>query len=107
MVDAAAQLPPTENLCCFTREVGAGVAIFSGGKDLRGPQASGLIVGSAAMIAAITTNGSPHQRLGRPMKVGKEEMIGLLAAAEHYVGEDWRERAQRYEAKVASWVAHF
>jgi L-seryl-tRNA(Ser) seleniumtransferase len=107
VVDAAAQLPPTENLWRFTREFGADVAVFSGGKDFRGPQASGLLVGSEAMIAAIAVNGSPHQRLGRPMKVGKEEMIGLLVAIERYVDEDWRDRARRYEETVDRWVEHF
>ncbi len=107
VVDAAAQLPPTENLWRFTREFGADAAVFSGGKDFHGPQASGLIVGSEKMISAIAVNGSPHQRLARPMKVGKEEMIGLLAAVERYVDEDWRDRARRYEATVARWVEHF
>lgn len=107
VVDAAAQLPPTDNLWRFTREFGADLALFSGGKDLHGPQASGLLVGSEAMIAAVTVNGTPHQRLARPMKVGKEEMIGLLTAVERYVAEDWRERAQRYEQTVARWIAHF
>jgi D-glucosaminate-6-phosphate ammonia-lyase len=107
VVDAAAQLPPTENLWRFTREYGADLAIFSGGKDLHGPQASGLLVGTRAMIDAITVNGTPHQRLARPMKVGKEEMIGLLTAVERYVAEDWRERAKRYEQTVARWIAHF
>jgi L-seryl-tRNA(Ser) seleniumtransferase len=106
VVDAAAQLPPTENLWRFTRELGADLAIFSGGKDFHGPQASGLMVGSEAMIAAVAVNGSPYQRLARPMKVGKEEMIGLLAAVERYVEVDWRERARSYETTVARWVEH-
>jgi uncharacterized pyridoxal phosphate-dependent enzyme len=107
VVDAAAQLPPTENLWRFTRELGADLAVFSGGKDFHGPQASGLLVGTEPMIAAIAVNGSPHQRLARPMKVGKEEMIGLLAAVERYVDEDWQDRARRYEATVERWVEHF
>jgi L-seryl-tRNA(Ser) seleniumtransferase len=41
------------------------------------------------------------------MKVGKEEMIGLLAAVERYVDEDWQDRARRYEATVERWVEHF
>jgi L-seryl-tRNA(Ser) seleniumtransferase len=105
VIDAAAQLPPTENLWRFTRELGADLAIFSGGKDLRGPQASGLIVGSSAMIAAIAANGAPNQRLARAMKVGKEEMLGLLTAVERYVTIDWRERAEEYERIVDRWVA--
>src|SRR5918993_385003 len=107
VVDAAAQLPPTENVWRFTRELGADLAVFSGGKEFHGPQASGLLVGTEAMIAAIAINGSPHQRLARPMKVGKEEMIGLLAAVERYVAEDWQDRARRYEATVERWVEHF
>ena len=107
VVDAAAQLPPTENLWRFTREFGADLAIFSGGKDFRGPQASGLLVGTQAMIAAVAVNGSPHQRLARPMKVGKEEMIGLLVAVQRYVAEDWQDRALRYERTVERWVEHF
>ena len=107
VVDAAAQLPPTENLWRFTREFGADLAVFSGGKDFRGPQASGLLVGTEAMIAAIAVNGSPHQRLARPLKVGKEEMIGLLAAVEQYVEVNWQDRARRYEAIVERWLEHF
>jgi D-glucosaminate-6-phosphate ammonia-lyase len=107
VVDAAAQLPPTENLWRFTREYGADLAVFSGGKDFRGPQASGLLVGTEAMIASIAVNGSPHQRLARPMKVGKEEMIGLLAAVERYVDENWQDRARRDEGTVERWVDHF
>jgi D-glucosaminate-6-phosphate ammonia-lyase len=107
VIDAAAQLPPTENLWRFTREFGVDLAIFSGGKDLHGPQASGLLVGTQAMVDAITVNGTPHQRLARPMKVGKEEMIGLLTAVERYVAEDWRERAEHYEQTVARWIGHF
>lgn len=104
VVDAAAQLPPTENLWRFTRELGADLAIFSGGKELRGPQASGLLVGTQAMIDAVAVNGSPYQRLARPMKVGKEEMMGLLAAVERYVADDWRARAVAYEETVAHWI---
>ena len=107
VVDAAAQLPPTENLWRFTREFGADLAVFSGGKDFRGPQASGLLVGTEAMIAAIAVNGSPHQRLARPLKVGKEEMIGLLAAVEQYVEVNWQDRARCYEAIVERWLEHF
>ena len=107
VVDAAAQLPPVENLWRFTRDLGAELAIFSGGKDLRGPQASGLIVGAAPLIAAIAAHGAPHQRLARPMKVGKEEMIGLLTAVERYVEDDWQGRVSGYEATVQTWIAHF
>jgi L-seryl-tRNA(Ser) seleniumtransferase len=104
IVDAAAQLPPPENLWRFTREQGADLAIFSGGKDLGGPQASGLIVGRADLVAACAAHSSPNQRLGRPMKVGKEEMVGLLAAVELYLGMDHSARIVRFEQIVEGWV---
>lgn len=105
VVDAAAQLPPMENLWRFTREEGADLAVFSGGKELRGPQASGLVVGRGDLIEACRVHGSPHQRLGRPMKVGKEEMMGLLAAVERYVGLDHAARMAGFEATVERWIA--
>jgi L-seryl-tRNA(Ser) seleniumtransferase len=104
IVDAAAQLPPPENLWRFTRELGADLAVFSGGKDLRGPQASGLIVGAAEWIEACRVNGSPYQRLARPMKAGKEEMIGLLAAIKVYLAVDHAARAAWFEATVQDWI---
>lgn len=107
VVDAAAQLPPVENLWRYTQELGADLAVFSGGKDLRGPQSSGLVVGRADLIEAIRAHGAPNQRLGRPMKVGKEEMIGLLKAVELYVSQDQTARIAGYEETVRSWIAHF
>ncbi len=104
IVDAAAQLPPVESLWHFTRDLGADLAVFSGGKDLRGPQASGLIVGRADLIEACYENGAPHQRLGRPMKVGKEEMVGLLTAVELYLRQDHAARLAGFEQMVAGWV---
>jgi L-seryl-tRNA(Ser) seleniumtransferase len=104
VVDAAAQLPPPENLWRFTREQGADLAIFSGGKDLCGPQASGMIVGRADLVAACAAHSSPNQRLGRPMKVGKEEMVGLLAAVELYLGIDHVARIASLERAVERWV---
>ena len=88
IVDAAAQLPPLENLWRFTTECGADLVLFSGGKALQGPQASGLIVGSMALLDAVRANASPLQRFARAMKVGKEEICGLVAAVERYVALD-------------------
>ncbi|MBZ0293512.1 MAG: aminotransferase class V-fold PLP-dependent enzyme [Anaerolineae bacterium] len=104
VVDAAAQLPPTENLWAFT-QMGAALAIFSGGKDLRGPQSSGLMVGRRDLIDACRMHANPNQGMGRPMKVGKEEMAGLLAAVECYLKIDQEARAQGDEAIVAQWNA--
>jgi len=63
---------------------GADLAVYSGGKYLRGPQTSGLLLGSKALIQAAWRNASPHQSLGRPMKVSKEDVIGCLAAVEYW-----------------------
>jgi L-seryl-tRNA(Ser) seleniumtransferase len=104
VVDAAAQLPPVENLWRFT-QMGADLAVFSGGKDLRGPQPSGLILGRRDLIAACAVNGNPNHSIGRPMKVGKEEMVGLLAAVRRYVNLDHAARAQNCEQIVEDWNA--
>ena len=102
IVDAAAQLPPVDNLHRFTDQ-GAACAIFSGGKDLRGPQASGLIVGKRWLIDAMRPLRSPNQGIGRPMKVGKEEMAGLHAAVKRYIALDHEERREHDERVVAGW----
>ncbi|MEZ4863804.1 MAG: aminotransferase class V-fold PLP-dependent enzyme [Caldilineaceae bacterium] len=102
VVDGAAQLPPVENLWRFT-QMGAALAVFSGGKDLRGPQSSGLIVGRKDLIEACRVNGNPNHSIGRPMKVGKEEMAGLLAAVKRYVTLDHEARASQDEEVVAGW----
>ena len=99
VVDAAAQIPPVESLWKFT-QMGADLAIFSGGKGLQGPQASGLIVGRRDLIEAIAANANPNTYIGRPAKVGKEEMIGLLAAVEWYLGLDQAALLAQYERQV-------
>ncbi|HEV8635664.1 MAG TPA: aminotransferase class V-fold PLP-dependent enzyme [Chloroflexota bacterium] len=101
IVDGAAQIPPVANLWEYTTSAGADLAVFSGGKGLRGPQSSGLIVGRADLIEAIRLNGPPNQAIGRPMKVGKEEMVGLVAAVEWYLGQDEPALIERYERQVA------
>ena len=106
IVDGAAQLPPAENLWRFT-QMGAACAIFSGGKDLRGPQATGLVVGQRWLIQAMRRLASPNHGIGRPMKVGKEEMAGLLAAAKRYLALDHEARRERDERVVAGWCAAF
>lgn len=106
IVDAAAQLPPPENLWRFT-QMGADLALFSGGKGLQGPQSSGLIVGKKSLIEAIAFNGPPNPFIGRGMKVGKEEMVGLLAAVECYLNQDYKEVQQSYEDQVTYYTEVF
>ena len=105
IVDAAAQIPPIANLWHLTREIGADVAIFSGGKGLRGPQPSGLVLGRGDIVAACHANGAPNQSVGRPMKVGKEEMLGILAAVEWSLAQDETALLAGYEAVVDRWIA--
>jgi L-seryl-tRNA(Ser) seleniumtransferase len=106
IVDAAAELPPVENLWDFVRR-GAALVVFSGGKDLRGPQASGLVLGRADLVRACRANSSPNQRIGRPMKAGKEEIVGLVAAVDRYLALDHAARMARWEDQVAAIVSAF
>ncbi len=104
IVDAAAQLPPRSNLTEPVR-VGAGLVVFSGGKGLRGPQSSGLVVGKAELIEAARMNGSPASSVGRGMKVGKEELMGLLAAVELFLDGSDQEDYRRWRADAELIVA--
>lgn len=105
VVDAAAQIPPVSNLWHFTTELGADLAIFSGGKGIRGPQNSGLILGRADLINAVTLNGPPVQRIGRPMKVAKEAMVGLLRAVETLLEQDMETLIAGWSAQAEGWLA--
>ncbi|MFN8593302.1 MAG: DegT/DnrJ/EryC1/StrS family aminotransferase [Thermomicrobiales bacterium] len=104
IVDAADQIPPLANLWEYTRDEEADLAIFSGGKGLRGPQASGLIVGRPDLIRACRANSGPQHSIGRPAKVGKEEMLGLLAAIEWSFAHRESDVTAGYEAVVARWL---
>jgi L-seryl-tRNA(Ser) seleniumtransferase len=111
IVDAAAQLPPAENLRRFIAE-GAALVAFSGGKAIRGPQSTGILCGRRDLIAAAALQqldmdiapetwnppedliprqalcGIPHHGLGRGFKVGKEEIVGLIVALQRFVKTD-------------------
>ncbi|GAA1706115.1 aminotransferase class V-fold PLP-dependent enzyme [Fodinicola feengrottensis] len=105
VVDGAAQVPPISSLWHFTAEVGADAAVFSGGKGLRGPQSTGLMVGKGWLIEAARANGAPNHSLGRGMKVGKEELLGLLAAVEWSLQQDEPALLAAYETSVQKWIA--
>ena len=100
IVDGAAQLPPRENLWTYV-EQGADLVVFSGGKGLRGPQASGILAGRADLVAACRANMSPHHAFGRAMKVGREQIVGLLAALEQFIAQDWPAIEAAWEEDVA------
>ncbi len=99
LVDAAAQLPPVENLWNYSN-MGATVTLFSGGKDLKGPQASGLMVGKRSFIDVVTQIGFPNYGIGRMMKVGREEMVGLYSAIKQYVTMDHQARHDWCEEQI-------
>jgi L-seryl-tRNA(Ser) seleniumtransferase len=104
IVDAAAELPPAENLSRFFH-LGADLTVFSGGKDIGGPQSSGLIVGRRDLIACCALNANPYYSIGRAMKVGKEEIAGLVTALELYLQQDFAAEEQMWEDMVAFMVA--
>jgi len=87
IVDAAMTVPPRENLTRFIHD-GADLVTMSGGKVIRGPQATGLLYGRADLIEAAHLNSSPNHAIGRPSKVAKEEMVGLYAALRSYMDSD-------------------
>jgi seryl-tRNA(Sec) selenium transferase len=130
LVDAAAALPPVSHLRKFVAE-GADLVAFSGGKAIGGPQASGILAGRADLIRSVALQhqdmdvhpetwtwrhliaegrlpGPPLQGLGRPCKVGREEVVGLLTALRRYLERDhaadqarWRRLAQRMAEGLA------
>jgi L-seryl-tRNA(Ser) seleniumtransferase len=104
IVDAADQIPPVSNLWYFTRDKGADLAIFSGGKGLKGPGSSGLIVGKAELIKACRVNSGPEHSIGRPAKVGKEEIAGLLKAVEEALASDQLTDAKKWHYVVDRWL---
>ncbi len=106
--DAAAEVPPVENLWRYTK-MGYDLVTFSGGKGLRGPQCSGLLLGRKDLIEAAVLNNNPHSdSVGRTNKVGKEEIVGMWAALDYYIKQDhkavWRDWEKRCKT-VADLVA--
>ncbi len=67
---------------------GADLVAYSGGKAFRGPQSSGMLIGRKDLVKAAWLNSAPHHAFGRPMKVGKEDIMGLLAAVEMWLERD-------------------
>jgi uncharacterized pyridoxal phosphate-dependent enzyme len=107
LLDDAAGIPPVDNAKLYAR-MGIDMYCFSGGKGLRGPQCSGLLLGRKDLIEAALLNCSPREgAVCRPMKVGKEEVIGCLTALETWLKVDekklyaeWNERLDRIRKLV-------
>jgi len=99
--DAAADVPPVDNLFTYTR-MGFDLVVFSGGKGLGGPQSAGLLLGRRDLIAAARLNTAPYSdTLGRGLKVSKEEVIGMMVAVERYLRRDHDADWQTWEAAVS------
>jgi len=102
--DAAADVPPKERLWEYPA-MGFDLVAFSGGKDIRGPQGSGVLIGREDLIHYALLNMSPQEdRIGRCCKIGKETIFGLLKALELFVNQDFDATLRRYDerAKVIS-----
>ena len=123
IVDAAAEVPPPDNLSWFT-EQGADLVVFSGGKGIRGPQTTGILAGRAELVESVafqhldmhaaaevwdppkrlldaeSIDGVPRQGVGRPLKVGKEELAGLLRALQCFIEEDHEKRSAEWSARA-------
>jgi L-seryl-tRNA(Ser) seleniumtransferase len=98
IVDAAAEIltVPNKHL-----QAGATMVAYSGGKCLRGPQAAGLLLGRKDLVQAAWLHSAPHHAFGRSLKVGKEEIMGMLAAVEAWVKRDYQAEFKTWE----SWLA--
>ena len=105
--DAAADVPPISNLWNYT-QMGFDLVTFSGGKGIRGPQCTGLLLGRKDLIGFAVKNNNPYSNtIGRGMKVGKEEIVGMVAAVDWFLSQDeeammaeFQKRAERIAAQV-------
>lgn len=100
IVDAASEIPPLDNLAGIAA-AGADLVIISGGKGLGGPQTSGLILGGRDLVGCCALNSFPNQNtIGRAMKVGKEEIAGLVVAVEQTLAEGFGKKRLVWEERV-------
>jgi L-seryl-tRNA(Ser) seleniumtransferase len=98
--DAAADVPPISNLWNYT-QMGFDLVTFSGGKGLRGPQCTGLLLGRKDLIEWAKKNNSPNSNtVGRGMKVAKEEIVGLVAAVDWFLKQDDEEMQKEFRGRA-------
>jgi L-seryl-tRNA(Ser) seleniumtransferase len=107
LVDAANMLPPWENIPKLAR-LGVDMIAISGGKHIRGPQCSGVLAGRSDLIRAAWLNSNPHaDSHGRPMKAGREEIVGVWLAIERYARLDFDALDRQSEAQAAYLIREF
>ena len=100
LLDDAAGIPPLDNLSRYAK-IGVDLYCFSGGKGLRGPQCAGVLLGKKHLIDAALANSNPWEgSVCRPMKAGKEEIIGMLTAIETWQKVDMSALNRSWNAKV-------
>jgi L-seryl-tRNA(Ser) seleniumtransferase len=100
LLDDAAGIPPIDNIKLYAK-MKLDLYTFSGGKGLRGPQCSGVLLGRKDLIAAALRNCSPYEgAVCRPMKVGKEEIIGCLTAIETWLKSDPKKLYDEWNGRV-------
>ncbi len=100
MNDAAADVPPVENLWKYT-DMGFDLVCFSGGKGIRGPQSCGLLLGRKDLIQAARLSAPPRgDTIGRGMKVNKEEILAMLVAVENYLTRDHAADWKLWESQI-------
>ncbi|MCC6289707.1 MAG: selenocysteine synthase [Chitinophagaceae bacterium] len=99
-IDIAADVPPVSNLWKYN-DMGFSFVALSGGKAIRGPQSTGLLMGKKDIIAAAKLNNSPNGvTIGRGMKVNKEEMLGMYAALDRYINQDHDKEWKIWEERI-------
>jgi len=103
LIDMASDLPPAANLTRFI-DAGADLVVISGGKGIRGPQSTGILAGRRDLIEAARLHAAPNGNLGRGMKVGKEEIVGLIVALNRWIELDHDKVEESWNAK-ARWLA--
>src|SRR5947208_5762891 len=100
LLDDAAGIPPADNAKLYAK-MGIDLYCFSGGKGLSGPQCSGLLLGRKDLIEAALMNCNPREGAEcRPMKVGKEEMVGCLTELETWLKIDWKKINAEWTGRV-------
>jgi L-seryl-tRNA(Ser) seleniumtransferase len=100
VLDAAAELPPLENLRAYV-SMGVDLVIFSGGKDIRGPNDTGILCGRRDLVTAAALQAFPNHGIGRPMKVSKEQIVGLIWALRRYAQTDMAAEERRWAEMAA------